>query len=124
MNNNKCMLIYGFTEDEKNIVNSVVKEPKLIEVTKTMALMTLKDIINGLRIDVVAGNLPDEKVVIFNNYSDEELELSIKALRANSKVRPIMAVVTETSINWTFSDLVKHLIEEREWYKAEQNRGE
>ncbi|MDT8716748.1 DUF3783 domain-containing protein [Clostridium sp. 19966] len=127
MKNNKCMLIYGFTDDEKEILNAIikdVKESKLIEISETMTLMTLKDIINGLKIDVVSGSVPDEKVIIFNNYSDEELEATIKAIRTNLKSRPIMAVVTETSINWTFSDLIKHLIEEREWYKSEQNRRE
>ena len=28
----------------------------------------------------------------------------------------VLAMVTPTSINWKFNYLIKHLIEEREWY--------
>ena len=32
----------------------------------------------------------------------------------------IMAVVTPTSIEWTFDYLLEHLMEEREWFKQKE----
>ena len=45
----------------------------------------------------------------------------VKKIKEILKPVPIMAVVTETSIDWEFKYLVDHLMEEREWYRK-QNR--
>lgn len=65
-------------------------------------------------------SLPKEKVILFNGFSDDELDKIIKLIRATIGRSPILAVVTDTSKRWTFEYLVEHLIEEREWYKKMQ----
>lgn len=125
MENNKLALFFGLREDEINTMDKFLKEENLSEyriITGEMASMTVKDIINGLKIEVVDHSIPEERVVLLNNFSDEELDKTIKAIRGTLKPSPILAVVTPTSIAWSFKYLVEHLIEEREWYRS-QKRG-
>lgn len=117
LSNNKLMLVYGFNEDERSFLDKTVGELKLPPyriIEDTMANMTLRDIINGLKIETYDKKLPEEKVVIFNNFSDDEVNIAVRAIRSNKDIRPILAVVTPTSINWEFHALLEHLVEERE----------
>ncbi|MCM8709638.1 DUF3783 domain-containing protein [Clostridium sp. SYSU_GA19001] len=120
MSNNKQMLVYGFNEDERFFLDKTIEEFKLPAykiIEKSMANMTIRDILNGLKLDTYDKELPDEKVVIFNNFSDEELDKTVKAIRAYKNIKPILAIVTPNSINWEFESLLEHLIEEREQVK-------
>lgn len=121
MENNKTILIYGFTEEEKRILENLVNMKKLPSykvIEKKMCNMTINDIVNGLKLEIFnVGNLPEEKVILFNNLSDIELDGAISSVRGVFSPSPILAVVTPTSIEWTFKDLLEHLIEEREWFK-------
>lgn len=126
LDNNKCILIYGFNEEEKAILHNIKQEEALPEyktVSDTMTLMTLRNIIEGIKLELVSKPLPEEKVIIFNNLSDNELDRAIRSVRSNLQTKPILAVVTPTSIDWTFADLLEHLIEEREFFRNGQKRG-
>ena len=123
LDNNKCLLIYGFNQEEKEVLERVKDQEnlgKIIEITDTMTSMTLRNLIEGPHFEVVSKTLPKEKVILFNNLSDNELENSIRALRGSLEAKPIFAVVTPTSIEWTFADLLEHLIEEREFFRKRQ----
>ncbi|MBI6872929.1 DUF3783 domain-containing protein [Clostridium aciditolerans] len=114
------MLIFGFDKEDKQIMHDLLKKNNLPDykvIEESMGKMKIKDILNGLKLDIYNCRLPQEKVILLNNFNDEELEKVIKDLRANLISKPILAVVTETSIEWTFENLLEHLIEEREWAK-------
>lgn len=117
LENQKCILVYGLEDYELRELQ--LSNHKLVNVTREMAGMKLKDILSGLRFETVDKFLPEEKVVIFNNFSDEEIYQMIKIVRAIVK-NVILATVTPTSIEWNFNYLLQHLIEEREWYKKQQ----
>lgn len=120
MENDKTMLIFGFDKEEKQIMHDLLKKSNLPDykvIEESMGKMKIKDILNGLKLDIYNCRLPQEKVILLNNFNDEELEILIKGLRVNLISKPILAVVTETSIEWTFEYLLEHLIEEREWFK-------
>lgn len=126
MDNNKCILIYGFNQDERDILHTIKEQEALPEyknITDTMTSMTLRNIIDGIKLELVSKPLPEEKVIIFNNLTDNELDRAIRAMRSSLEARPIFAVVTPTSIDWAFADLLEHLIEEREFYRNRQKRG-
>lgn len=126
LDNNKCILIYGFSGDEKAIIDEIreaEKLPAIKNITPSMSSMTLRNLIEGLKLEVLGKPLPDEKVIVFNNLSDDELDRAIKSIRNNIQVRPILAVVTPTSIDWTFAALLEHLIEEREFFMSTGKRG-
>lgn len=121
MENNKTILIYGFTEEEKGVLENLIsikKLPTYKVIEKKMCNMTINDIINGLKLELFnVQDLPEEKVILFNNLSDIELDRAISSVRGVFSPSPILAVVTPTSIKWTFKDLLEHLIEERELFK-------
>lgn len=125
LDNKKTMLIFGFNEDEISTLQGVVEEfglPGYKLITQEMVAMSIKDILEGFKFQLHSGDLPEERVILFNNFTDEELDKAIKAVRSNFQSNPILAVVTPTSLEWSFYELLEHLIEEREWYKA-QKRG-
>lgn len=120
LNNNKMALIFGFDEEEKAVLDKTFNElqlPKYKVIEPSMANMKLKDIINGLVLETYDKVLPNEKIIIFNNFTDEELDKTVKKIRENKDVKPILAVVTPTSINWEFHYLINHLLDEREQAK-------
>lgn len=124
LENNKKILIYGFESEQKSLLRNFSEKsnlPEPLNVEQEIGRMTIGDILSGLKIEVCNCILPKEKTIIFNNFSDEELDKAIKFIKDKFSPLPIIAVVTEMSINWTFEYLLKHLIEEREWFKA-QNR--
>jgi hypothetical protein len=123
LDNNKKILIYGFDEKGENLIKKITKENVLLEcsvMNKSMSKMQIIDIINGLNLQVLDNNLPDEKVILFNNLSDDELERAIKHIKNEFEELPILAVVTPTSAKWTLKALIDHLIEERNWFKQQQ----
>jgi hypothetical protein len=126
LKNNKSMLIFGFNDEEVGFLNELrTKEnlPEIKVITNYMTAMKIKDIIEGFKFEIYGMNLPEEKIILFNNLSDEELDRTLKILRGNLQVRPIFAVITPTSIEWEFKYLLEHLMEEREWFKKNGKRG-
>lgn len=117
LDNNKMMLVYGFNEEERAFLDTMIKElqlPSYKLIEKNMANMKIRDIIDGPLLDTYDKQLSDEKVVMFNNFTDYELDMAIRTIRSNKNIKPILAVVTPTSIDWKFHYLLEHLIEERE----------
>ena len=108
LNNSKAILTYGLNEKETKDFQATGH--KVINISNEMASMKVK---------VVSKKNFDEKVVIFSNFPDEELQMMVSIAKVITE-NPIMAVVTETSKEWQFNYLVEHLIEEREWYRSMQ----
>lgn len=122
LSNQKGTYIYGFLEEDKHLLMGVLEDKKLPAykiIEDDMLSMTVKDIIDNKRIGVFKGAAPLAKVILLNNYSDEDINKLITALKSGFKEMPILAVITPTSINWTVEELIEHLIEEREWYKKQ-----
>lgn len=117
LDNNKCILVYNVPTLE--LAHLRKTNLKIVEISKDMTDMTVKDIINGLKFETLKDEKLKEKVILLNNFSDKELHQIIKNIRLGVK-GGILAVVTPTSIKWTFDYLVKHLIEEREWHLKQQ----
>lgn len=117
LNNSKAILTYGL--NEKEIKDFQATGHKVININNEMSSMKVKDILDGLKFEVVSNKNFDEKVVIFSNFPDEELQMMVSISKVIAE-NPIMAVVTETSKDWQFNYLVEHLIEEREWHKKMQ----
>lgn len=117
LGNNKCILHYGMKDDDIKTIESL--NCKLIKVTDNMTCMKLGDLVEGYKFENLPKDTVNEKVIIFNNLSDDELKNSVKHIRSNIE-NTILAVVTPTSINWTFDGLLEHLVQERDWYRKQQ----
>lgn len=117
LDNNKCILAYNFSEFELNILKS--EDIKVIEISPEMIEMTIKDILDGLKFKIFNPNPIKEKAIIFNNFTDSEIQPAVKVIRQKIK-GGLLAVVTPTTIDWKFNYLINHLIEEREWFLNQQ----
>ena len=113
LKNNKCILVYNLKDEE---LQKLKRLPfKVIEITKEMASMTVKDIIEGLEVEKETANenSPEEKVILFNNFAQRGMKNMISTTRRIVN-GGILAMVTPISINWTVNYLVNHLVLERE----------
>ena len=118
------MLLYGLDEKERIMISDMIQQYKLPDfqiITDDMCNMKIKDILRGLKFEILNSSLPKEKVVLFNNLNDKEVETAVKNMKA-AIPEVIMAVVTPTSIDWSFRELIEHLIEERNWFKKQNGK--
>lgn len=113
LENNRCVLVYGLTDDELNAIKEW--DCRVIHVTPDMCEMVIGDILKGLELLTLNNNPIKEKVVLFNNFSEKEMRDIIKLTRTIVD-GGVLAMVTPTSIKWKMNYLIEHLIEEREWY--------
>ncbi len=118
---NKSLLVHGLSKDE---INSLRLLSKVIEITPQMVELKIKEIADGKNVSDVEGiiEMPNEKAILFNGFSDKEVQVLVKKIR-NTVKGGVLAVVTPISCNWSFKYLLTHLLEEREWYKKQQ-KGE
>lgn len=121
MSSNKSLLVHGLSENE---INSLKELGNVIEIKPDMVEFKIHEIASGKVneevIEVV--EVPNEKVILFNDFKDNEVGGLVKKVRANVQ-GGILAVVTPMSRNWSFKYLIDHLLEEREWYRKQQ-KGE
>jgi hypothetical protein len=117
LHNDKCILVYRLTDEELEELKMANLD--VIVLTDDMADMKIEDIIGGLRILNYNNRMPEEKLILFNNFDEKLLMKSIKAVR-DVVTGGILATVTPTSIKWTLEHLLEHLVEEREWIAMKQ----
>ena len=116
--NNKCILAYGLKTDEIKKIES--QNIKVIEINNHMGSMKIEDIICEKTNEDSQDELPlNEKALIFNGFKDEQLKVTIRYIRGFVK-GGVLAVSTAQNYQWTFKYLLEHLVEEREWFEAQQ----
>lgn len=116
--NNKCILVYGLKTDEIKKIES--QNIKVIEINNHMGSMKIEDIICEKANEDSHDELPlNEKALIFNGFKDEQLKVTIRYIRGFIK-GGVLAVSTAQNYKWTFKYLLEHLVEEREWFEAQQ----
>ncbi|MFL0252184.1 DUF3783 domain-containing protein [Clostridium neuense] len=119
MENNSKILIYGYNEEEIQRIKDLFNKhnmPTLLIINENMAKMKICDILKGLEILTYDVKLPDERLVLFNNITDKNVDKGIQIMKDISNKKPIFAQVTPVSQNWSLKYLMDHMIEERQWY--------
>lgn len=119
-NKNACAILYNFNNKEltmlKNICGLIGIKEKIILTPKNGDSL-IKDVLEG-KLDDNCENGLIHKAVIFNNVDHSKIHSFIDALKKFRIPNPLIAVVTETSLNWDVNTLVSNLLEEREALKA------
>lgn len=118
LSNDKLILVYGFNQEEVVKIGEFILADdvaKLKVIDSGMATMKIGSIIEGLKISTASNIVSNQKVILFNNLDDKELQNCVTNLKQIVGAGVIFAVVTETSIKWTFKELLEHLIEEKKW---------
>lgn len=119
---NKKLMVYGFhKEEEQNLLLIGYKsKSKLIRVNEGMVKLPLLDILEGKELESKEVGCDEcslnnnEKFIVFHNFSQRELNETISLIRKHRDLRCILAVTTAANLNWTFEQLMSHLVEERE----------
>jgi len=123
--NDKVILTYALSDDEVEILNKEFEgkvDCSCIVIKEAMGNSKIKDILSGESKEDDEFTMPLEKTIIFSNFPPQQLQASVKKVRAILESRPILATVTPISINWRFHKLLEHLVEEREQFKNSTNR--
>lgn len=117
-----CMMLYHFTPAELKQIQSVARLTGL----KDQILLSTKHSEVQIR-DILDNKLSEsdveclkEKAIIFNNTPSTRMNAFIEGLKKMRIQRPLIAVVTETSIDWTLSELLMNLVQERQALRNNQ----
>ncbi len=110
------LLVWNYTREEKDKLDALLGEigaPFASAITSDQGHLPLKTIIHtdGHGQEILQS---DEKVLLFYNIPEKGVFLLINLFKKEDLPRPIYAVVTPHSIDWPFSRLLEHLIEERD----------
>lgn len=125
--NNRTILMYGFDKNTEKIIERIGKNFNVDN------FRVIKNHMTGMKIrDILEGNLKEkdnshnvqEKAVLFNNLTDTQISGIMRELKSKVNERPILAVVTETSIDWSFNYLLAHLLQERAWFEKNNKVSE
>lgn len=117
-----AILVYQFNSNELKQIKNVARLTgikELIEVKVHQGENTLKEILDKT-VEEGAENPLQVKVIVFNNISSMRMNAFIDALKKCRIHRPLIATVTETSINWTFNELLSNLVEEHKAVQSNQ----
>jgi len=112
------ILVFGFTGEEQRRIDEGLAGlgvPAAVRLRPGQASVTLRDILEGGQDGPgEAGQLTaPEPLVLFHNVSDGGVQFLMRFFREASGRRPIFAVVTPASIEWTLAELLGHLQAER-----------
>jgi hypothetical protein len=110
---------FGFTQEEESRINALFAEmgiPEIVRIGKQQGSVTLRDIIEQGRIGDSETEL-DERIVLFHEVSEKGVYALMQSIKSIEVPKPIFAVVTEHSIEWTFEELAHHLLQEKKAFE-------
>lgn len=114
------VILYNFNPKEttmiKNICNMYGIKDQVILTTKN-ADSVVKDIIIN-KIDESCDNGLSNKSIIFNNISHIKISAIIDSFKKFRLQRPLVAMTTESNLNWDLNTLISNLVEERNAMKS------
>lgn len=122
MGNKKLILVFGFDLGEVNLMRGSFNQnnlPICKVIENNMGDIIIEDIINGVNNEELEPNIDTaQRAVLFYNLADSEINKAITIIRTKfNKKKPLLAVVTPTSIKWKFNALIKELQEERKMFE-------
>lgn len=115
-----CMLMYNFSQQEVKQIQNVAR---LTGITDCILLSpshgenTIRNILDS-KIEQSEIEGIKDKAIILNHISPTRMQAFIEGLKKCRIKRPLIAVVTETSIEWTLDELLKNLASERAAIKS------
>lgn len=115
-----CIIIVNFNKKESSMIKNIgrlVGIKDCIFVDSKNGKTTIKDILDN-NLSVENEGVWTNKVLIFNNITQIKINGFLESLKKMKIARPMSAVVTDTTIDWTLDKLVYNLIQERDALKS------
>lgn len=115
-----CMLMYYFSPQEIKQIQNVARMTGITDcvlLNPTHGENTIRDVLDG-KIKQGEGEGMKEKAIILNQIATTRMHAFIEGLKKCRIKRPLIAVVTSTSIEWTLNELLENLASERAALKS------
>ena len=109
-----CALVFNFNNKDLMTIKSVFRLSGIsdIIILKNNNLnTTIKDILNNKLLKEKKKKI-NSRAIIFNNIESRKISAVSDNLKRLKVQRPLLATVTETSINWELKNLLYNLQEE------------
>lgn len=110
-----CVVLYNFGDKELKKVQNFARIMGIkdqIVLSYKNSDEVLKNVLED-KMEKSESNGIKEKAIIFNAIAPGKIHVFLENLKKARIQRPIVATVTETSMNWTMDYLLMNLIEER-----------
>jgi hypothetical protein len=118
------ILVCGFSGEEQRRIDEGLASlgvPPALKARPDQGRAALRQILGGENPAAADPAAPpeagepaaQERLVLFHNISDSGVRALMRFFRQAVAGRPIFAVTTATSIDWTLEKLLAHLVEER-----------
>ena len=110
----RCALLFNFNNKDLMTIKSIFR---LIGISDIIILnnsnlnTTIKDILDNRLLEDSEEKI-NAKAIIFNNIESKKISSVSDNLKRLKVQRPLLATVTETSINWDLKNLLCNLQEE------------
>lgn len=115
IHNRACVMVVNFNKKEGLLIKNIcgftgIRDCIFLDKSNGNAL--IKDILeDNISSDCEAG--PLNKAIVFNNIPNLKINSYLESLKKMRINRPLTAMVTETSMDWTLNNLVDNLEQER-----------
>jgi hypothetical protein len=112
------ILVYGFSAEEQRRIDEGLASlgvPPALKARPEQGGVVLRRIFAGESpaAAAAAGEVGRQPLVLFHNISDSGVRALLGFFREATAGRPLFAVSTPTSLEWTLEELVAHLEQER-----------
>lgn len=121
--NRSCIMVVNFNKKEINIIRNIgrlVGIKDCIFLDSKCGQNKIADILDNNLIEDGNDNWTN-KAIIFNNIEQIKINGFLESLKKMKIQRPLSAMVTETTIDWTLNKLVYNLLEEKRALKSGEN---
>ena len=110
----KCALVFNFNNKDLMTIKSVFRLSGISDI-----IILKNDNLNTIIKDILEDNLLSDSedklnisAIIFNNIESKKISAVSDNLKRLKVQRPLLATVTETSVNWDLKNLLYNLQEE------------
>lgn len=110
-----CMMMYNFTSQEAKQIMNVARMTGIkdcISLKPNHGNNKIREILDNQLQETETDTLKD-KAIVFNGIPSARMSLFIDALKKCRIKRPLIAVVTEHTIDWSLGELIINLANER-----------
>ena len=115
-----CIMVAGYDPIAFNNIKTYAASmniDEVIEVKKDQMNNTLRQLIDHTGNVSIKAIEPAMPAIVLNAVSSAELNKFVQHFKTLKLPKCLFAMVTPTSINWKFHDLVKDLLEERAMFQ-------
>lgn len=123
MNRDPRILLWDYSFEEMLGMDDFFQEtgaPLVQAIEKDQGNLPIKDILfSDMRSDQEYSC--NEKVMLFFNVPAQTIHTIMREAKKRDLPKTIYAVVTKDSIEWTFADLLSHLVKERDFIQKKMD---